>query len=207
METVRELREEISVRLKEMGVPLPVDGVKELRRKEDLQRKLKMSEKVQDVLKDAEVVLADFSGRSGAVSSSVPHLMISHPDLPSGVSLFLRLDGIRDGTVAEVADAAQKLLRINDSRIGISGLKTGEFDEEALPPNEAWRTHCSPGDLLYAVPDEADVRGMAKDSMPMPTSRRDSQIFVKHVSDWAALEPEPKQRTSLFGKEVLNQSG
>ena len=67
--------------------------------------------------------------------------------------------------------------------------------------------HCSPGDLLYAVPDEADVRSMAKDSMPMPTSRRDSQIFVKHVSDWAALEPEPKQRTSLFGKEVLNQSG
>lgn len=122
------------------------------------------SAKIDEVLTDGEVLEA-YSASSGPGEQEQlvrDHVLVSHPALRDGVSLFVPATDC--STVGDIVEASQTILRrTGDNRLCVSELKTLK-DDKALDPRAKWRNVIESGSVLIAT--HGDGPTMASSTIP-----------------------------------------
>ena len=179
--TVGEVGEEAGRALGALGVRVPAEGFRDLRRKAD-HRRLEPRQLVADQLEDSAVVLVDYTG---ARAPPPPHVKVRHPKLNSNILVWVPLFDLAGASLEQVRLRAERMMQRSDPALRISGLVRPSASENPgneqsprtqapLPLVRPWEESLRPGDTVVATPGK---------TLPSPRTRprrkrRDSVVFA-----------------------------
>jgi len=206
--TVGEVSEEAGRALGALGVRVPAEGFRELRRKADNLR-LEPRQLVADKLEDSAVVLVDYTGERGP---QPPHVKVRHPKLNSNILVWVPLFDLAGASLEQVRLRAERMMQRSDPALRISGLvlpSASENQENQSPRTQAplplvrpWEESLRPGDTVLATPGKC---------LPSPRTRprrkrRDSVVFANPDGQGGGSFAEPSPRgggdaMSPFGED------
>ena len=125
-----EVGEEAGRALGALGVRVPAEGFRDLRRKAD-HRRLEPRQLVADQLEDSAVVLVDYTG---ARAPPPPHVKVRHPKLNSNILVWVPLFDLAGASLEQVRLRAERMMQRSDPALRISGLVRPSASEN--PGNE-----------------------------------------------------------------------